>query len=90
MKIEKFGETYFIKDDTKDYVLSGDLIKTVQGNFIINICTYTKDDVHITTMTGEYRPEEDVIHYDFRTKITEYDQQAEIVHIVISTIKSLV
>lgn len=89
MNVVKFGETYNIKEEKETYVISGDLIKTVQGNVIINVATRTKEEEHIADLTGDYRVEGSEVMFTFKSPIERYDEQFEIIDDVISAVKSI-
>lgn len=89
MDVTKFGETYTIKEDRENYVISGDLVKTVQGDVIINVATRTKEDDHIADLTGEYRMPESEVVLNFKAPMQRYDEQFDIIDDVIAAVKSI-
>jgi hypothetical protein len=89
MNVTKFGETYNIKEERETYVISGDLIKTVNGNVIINVATASKEGDHIADITGDYRVTDSDIAFNFKAPIARYDEQFEIIDDVITAVKSI-
>ena len=89
MDIKKFGETFNVTDVKETYKISGDLIKTVDGNVIINVGTTTLEDEHISNLNGDYFITDNTLNYTFRTYINTYDTQKEVIDLVIDAVKEI-
>ena len=89
MNIKKFGETFNVTDTKDTYKISGDLIKTVDGNVIINVGTTTLEDEHIANINGDYIVTENSLSYTFRTYIDAYDTQKEVVDLIMDAVKTI-
>ena len=89
MNVTKFGETYNIKEERETYVISGDLIKTVRGDVIINVATTSKEGDHIADITGDYKVTDSDVAFNFKAPIARYDEQFEIIDDVIEAVKSI-
>ena len=87
MNIVKFGETFNITETKETYKISGDLIKTVQGDIIINVSTADLEGNFIATMSGDYLVSENVFNFNFRTSIDKKDEQLEIIKLITDAIE---
>lgn len=89
MNIVKFGETFNITETKETYKISGDLIKTVQGDIIINVSTADLEGNFIATMSGDYLVSENVFNFNFRTSIDKKDEQLEIIKLITDAIETI-
>ena len=89
MNIVKFGETFNITETKETYKISGDLIKTVQGDIIINVSTADLEGNFIATMSGDYLVSENVFNFNFRTSIDKKYEQLEIIKLITDAIETI-
>lgn len=88
MNIKKYGETFNITSENENYKLSGDIIKTVQGNVVINVNTTNNSGDFISTMNGDYFVTDNTFNFNFRTKV-DAPEQLEIIQLVTDAVKEI-
>lgn len=89
MNIVKFGETFNVTETKETYKVSGDLIKTVQGDIIINVSTTDLEGNFIATMSGDYLVSKNAFNFNFRTSINKKDEQLEIIKLITDAIETI-
>lgn len=89
IEINKFGETFNIKEDFGTFVLAGDLIKTVQGDVIINAYTKDTEGAAISNINGDYRISDNRFEYSFKTELDKYDTQIVVMNSILDAIKTI-
>jgi hypothetical protein len=89
IEINKFGETFNIKEKFETFTLVGDLIKTVQGDVIINAYTKNSEDSVISNINGDYRISDNRFDYTFKTDVDKYDAQIVVMDSILTAIKTI-
>lgn len=89
MEINKIGENFEIKSTTDKYVISGNIIKTVQGDAMMTIHSFDLEENHLATISGDYMMSNNRIILNFNSTTVNYEDQIEIMKNVIETVKSI-
>ena len=91
MEITKYGDFYTVSDIKSTYGISGNLIKSLSGEIIIDVFTHVLNDTTniISLIHGSYNPQQDTFNVKIDTKASRGNEQVDSIKTVLDAINQL-
>lgn len=91
MEVTKFGENYTITDSKSTYEVNGNIIKALNGEYLVNISSNAPGDITsiISLLNGTYNATNDSFVVNFNTKISKYSEQLYLLNLVLDAINQI-
>lgn len=91
MEITKYGDFYNVSDTKSTYGISGNLIKSLSGEIIIDVYTHVLNDTTniISLIHGSYNPQQDTFNVKVDTKASRGNEQVDSIKTVLDAINQL-